>query len=360
MRIIGHLDMDAFFASIEERNSPQFKGMPIVVGADPKEGYGRGVVSTANYKAREYGIHSAMPISRAWQASQRAEMEGKPEAIFLPPDFESYEKSSEEIFLIIKKYSKLTERASIDEFYFDLSPLKTFNKAEKICQKIKEDIRRKEKVTCSVGIGQNKLISKIAAGIKKPDGLFIVRQGDEESFLELMPIRTLPGIGPKTEELLNKQNIRIIKDLKQLSMEKLNEMLGKWGLDLYYKARGEDNSPIVENREIKSIGEQNTFERNTFDILFISSELEKYCARVFERFKKSNFSKFKTISITVRFSDFKTITSSKSFKAALGPEDLKKFQFESLKLLLPFLDRQKNPKLKLFRLIGVRIENLQK
>ncbi|MBI2053836.1 MAG: DNA polymerase IV [Candidatus Staskawiczbacteria bacterium] len=360
MRIIGHLDMDAFFASIEERNNPRFKGMPIVVGADPKEGYGRGVVSTANYKAREYGIHSAMPISRAWRLSQEAEMAGKPEAIFLPPDFESYEKSSKEIFFIIKKYADLAEQASIDEFYFDLSSLKSFKKAKDVSKKIKEEIRKKEKVTCSVGIGRNKLISKIAAGIKKPDGLFIVRQGEEESFLEPMPIRILPGIGPKTEALLNLQNIRVIKDLKQLSMEKLDEMLGKWGVDLYYKARGEDNSPIVENREIKSIGEQNTFERNNFDILFISSELEKYCARVFERFKKSDFSKFKTISLTVRFSDFKTITSSKSFKIALGLEDLKKFQFESLKLLLPFFDRQKNPKLKLFRLIGIRIENLQK
>jgi DNA polymerase IV (DinB-like DNA polymerase) len=131
MRIIAHLDMDAFFASLEEADSPIFKDKPIVVGSDPKEGRGRGVVSTANYKAREYGIKSALPISRAWQLSQKAKTEGKPEAVFLPVDFPRYIKASQQIFEIIKKYSELVEPASIDEFYFDLSPVKNFAKAKK-------------------------------------------------------------------------------------------------------------------------------------------------------------------------------------------------------------------------------------
>ena len=135
-------------------------------------------------------------------------------------------------------------------------------------------------------------------------------------------------------------------------------MLGKWGLEIYHKTRGIDDAPIAENREVKSIGEQNTFEQDTFDITFIASELDRYCARVFERFQRAGFSHFKTIAITVRFSDFKTISSAKSFKKPMGAEDLKRFQFEALKLLLPFLDRRKNPGLKLIRLIGIRVENL--
>ncbi len=360
IRIIGHLDMDAFFASIEERNRPHLKGKPIVVGSDPKEGFGRGVVSTANYKAREYGIHSAMPISHAWRASQQTTKEGKPEAVFLPPNFESYEKSSHQIFTIIKKYSDVVEPASIDEFYFDLSFAGTFKKAESICKKIKAEITQEEKVTCSIGIGPNKLISKIAAGVRKPDGLFIVQSKDAESFLEPLPIRKIPGIGPKTAELLSRQNISTIKDLKKFSLQELEAMLGKWGLEIYHKARGIDDNPLSENHEVKSIGEQNTFEYDTFDITLIASELDKYCSRVFERFKRGGFSHFKTIAITVRFSDFKTISSVKSFHAPMGVEDLRRFQFEALKLLLPFLDRRKNSGLKLIRLVGIRVENLRK
>ena len=235
MRIIGHLDMDAFFASLEEAASPIFKDKPIAVGSDPKNGQGRGVVSTANYKAREYGIHSALPISIAWRLSQKAKTEGKPEVVFLPVDFERYNKASEEVFQIIKKYAKVVEPASIDEFYFDLSFTKSYKKAEDICRKIKKEIKEKLKVTCSVGIGQNKLISKISAGTKKPDGLVIIKEKDSEKFLEPLSIREIPGIGPKTEEKLNQKGIKIVKDLKKLSKSELQENFGKWGEDNYYK-----------------------------------------------------------------------------------------------------------------------------
>ncbi len=370
MRIIGHLDADAFFASVEEKYTPSFRGKPLVVGSDPKQGYGRGVVSTASYAAREYGIHSAMPISKAWQVSQLAKSQGKPEVIFLPVDFELYGAVSFNIFQIIKKYlpaeasakegAPLTEQASVDEFYFDLGHYKTFKKAEQICQKIKKEIKAQEKITCSIGVGPNKLIAKIAAGVNKPDGLLIVRQNEATDFLEPMEIREIPGIGPKTQEMLNKQNIFLIKDLKQLSQQELKEKLGKRGMDLYFKARGIDHSPIEQNRETKSIGEQNTFERDTFDIIFIGSEFEKCCARVFERFKKSGFSSFKTVAVTVRLSDFTTKTTAKSFPEPCLASDSKKFRIEALKLLLPYLDRRKNPKQKLIRLIGVRVENFAK
>lgn len=362
--------MDAFFASLEERDNPQWKGMPIVVGADPNspagEGTGRGVVSTANYKAREYGIRSALPISVAWRYSQKAKKEGKLEAIFLPPDFGRYEKASSEVFEIIKKYfpSKrdpanggTVEPASIDEFYFDLSFAKKFSEAEKICQKIKDEIKRKVRVTCSVGIGPNKLIAKISAGIKKPDGLVVVKNKDAENFLEKLSIRDIPGIGPKTELYLNSKNVKIVKDLKRFSREELKEMLGKWGESIYFKARGIDESPIVENREAKSIGEQTTFQEDTLNSVFICQELKKLCAGVFKSFKESEFKSFKTIAITVRFSDFETKTSAKTLKKET--KDKKTLMLESLKLILPFFDRRKNPRQKMIRLIGLRIEKLK-
>ncbi|OGZ78612.1 MAG: hypothetical protein A2528_01360 [Candidatus Staskawiczbacteria bacterium RIFOXYD2_FULL_37_9] len=359
--MVAHLDMDAFFASLEEAGSEIFMGKPIVVGADPKNGNGRGVVSTANYKAREYGIHSAMPISRAWQLSEKAKAEGKPEAVFVQPDFERYKKASKEVFEIIKKYASEIEPASIDEFYFDLSFTKSFKKAEEICKKIKKEIKEKLKVTCSVGIGSNKLISKISAGMKKPDGLVIIKDsppaGGSEKFLEPLSIRKIPGIGPKTGEKFNALGIETIKDLKKLSKEKLQELFGKWGTDIYFKARGIDDSPIVENREAKSIGEQATFQRDTLNFIYIGEVFENLCAGVFKRFTQSGFKSFRTVGITVRFSDFQTYTAAKTLK---NPTDKEKdFKLETIKLLLPYLDKRKNPNKKLIRLIGVKIEKLK-
>jgi DNA polymerase IV (DinB-like DNA polymerase) len=354
MRIIGHLDMDAFFASIEEADNPHFKGMPIAVGSDPRNGEGRGVISTANYKAREYGIHSALPVSKAWQLSEKAAAEGKPEVVFLPVNMERYSEISNQVFQIIKEYSKLVEPASIDEFYFSLDFAKNYKEAEEICKKIKKEIKEKIKVTCSVGIGRNKLIAKISAGTEKPDGLTVVKDKDSEKFLETLPIREIPGIGPKTELLLNKENVKIVKDLKKISKEKLKELLGKWGEDLYNKARGVDESLIVEDRDVKSIGEQATFQHDTLSAIYIGEAFENLCKNVFNRFKESGFKTFKTIAITVRFSGFETKTSAKTLKNPTASE--KDFKLEALKLLLPFLDKRKNPKLKSIRLIGVRVE----
>jgi len=359
-RIVAHLDMDAFFASVEERYTPKFRGKPLVVGSDPKNGFGRGVVSTANYAAREYGIHSAMPISHAWKASQLAKSQGKEEVIFLGVDFELYEKSSRAIFEVIKKYSENVEQASVDEFYFDLSYAKTFKKAKKICQQIKQEIKQAEQITCSIGIAPNKLIAKIAAGIKKPDGLLVVEPAAAEGFLEPLKIREIPGIGPKTAELFYKKNVATVLDLKQFPREELKELVGKWGSDLYLKIRGIDDAPIVQDRQIKSIGEQRTFEQDTFEMDIILGEFKKCYEHVFERFKKSGFAECKTIAITVRFSDFATKTAAKSLQPPLKTTDNKKYTMEMIKLLLPFLDKRKNPKLKRIRLIGSRIENLVK
>jgi len=361
-QIIAHLDMDAFFASVEEVANPRLSGLPIVVGSDPKEGKGRGVVSTANYKAREYGIHSATPISIAWKLSKQAKDSKKPEAVFLPVDFSLYERVSERIYNIIKKYSNLVEPASIDEFYFSAQggPASGWDYAIRLCKKIKKEIKDKEKLTCSIGLAKNKLIAKISAGQNKPNGLTVVLPEFSEEFLNPLPIRKLPGVGPKTEEFLKELGINFVKDLKGFSEQELKDLLGKWGQELYFKARGQDNSQIVTDYQAKSIGEQATFNYDTLSALVVGEKLNGMCQRVFERFLQSNFDKFKTIAVTIRFFDFKTQTCSKSFTAELGKNDLKKLQTEALRILLPYLDKRKNPNLKKLRLIGIRIENLSK
>jgi DNA polymerase IV (DinB-like DNA polymerase) len=357
MRIIAHLDMDAFFAAIEEREHPRIKGKPIVVGADPKEGNGRGVVSTANYKAREYGIHSAMPISRAWKLSQKAKEQGKPEAVFLGVDYKKYSAVSEEIMRIVRKYSPLVEQASIDEAYLDLTFAKNFSKAKKICQKIKKEIFAKEKITASMGIGPNKLISKIASDSQKPDGLTAVTEKEAEKFLEPLSIRKIPGIGPKTEMLFNRLEIYKVSDLKKLSRSNLEAMLGKWGSEIYDKARARDDSPVSEEYETKSIGEQETFEKDTLDFKFIFERLETMARSVISRFKTSEFKNFRTVTITVRFSDF--ATKNRSHTLVKPANSLKILIIEAAKLLMPFFDSRENLKRRLIRLIGVRIEKFK-
>ncbi|MDP2741431.1 MAG: DNA polymerase IV [bacterium] len=357
-RIIAHLDMDTFFASVEEAITPGFKGKPIVVGTEPNGGKGRGVVSTANYKAREYGIHSAMPISIAWRLSEAAKKQGKEKVIFLPVDFELYDKVSENVLQIIRRYLNNVEQASIDEFYFDLSFTNSFKKAEDICKKIKEDIKKKEKITCSVGIAPNKLIAKIAAGIKKPNGMFLVQEKNVRGFLNPLSIREIPGIGPKTAEIFYQINAKIISDLIKFSKEELKKMMGKRGESIYNKIRGIDDDPVIEYREVKSIGKQITFNKDTLDASVILDMIKKLSDSVLSIFAKSNFSAFKTITITVRFSNFETKTSSKSFKPGISKNNMKNFEIEIFRMILPFLDKRSNPRRKPIRLIGVRVEKL--
>ncbi|MBI4159901.1 DNA polymerase IV, partial [Candidatus Wolfebacteria bacterium] len=381
-----HLDMDAFFAAIEERDRPRFAGLPIVVGADPAEGKGRGVVSTANYKAREYGIHSAMPITEAWRLSQIAKSKGQPEAIFLQPNFEKYEASSVKILGIIRnricdapkppsvipaeagiqgsrsriKYGMtnvpLVEPASIDEFYLDLSFVEGFQLAGELARQIKKEIKQKERLTASVGIAPNKLVAKIASDMQKPDGLTIVRDDQAEAFLEPLPIRKIPGIGPKAEEVLARKGVRLVCDMKRLTEDELREMFSKWGVDMYRKIRGIDESPVTEGYEAKSIGEQETFSVDTRDAEFIMGRIKRMAGNVIRRLRAEGFCSFRTVVLTVRFSDFETKTRSHTLGEAT--DSSRALEFKVIKLFLPFLDKRENPKSKLIRLIGVRVEKL--
>ena len=212
MRIVIHIDMDAFFAAVEERYNPQFRGKPLVVGADPDGGKGRGVVSTSNYAARRYGIRSAMPITEAWRRAEEARRKGEPMVIFLTGNFELYTAVSERIMELLARHADTFEQASVDEAYLewivtndsmtnDQNAL--WHEAEGRARMLKRDILDAEGLTCSAGVGPNKLIAKMASEFRKPDGLTVVPPEEVQTFLAPLPIRALPGIGPKAETILH-------------------------------------------------------------------------------------------------------------------------------------------------------------
>ena len=192
-RIVAHLDMDAFYAAVEERRNPDLRGRPIVVGADPKAGAGRGVVTTASYAARKYGIRSAMPITRAWRLAEAARRRGEPEAVFLRGDRAVYREVSDRIMTIAARGADAFEEASIDEAFLDLSSLGEFERAAAHARAVKAEVLEREGLTCSIGLGPNKLVAKIASDFQKPDGLTVVRLEAVQAFLDPLPIRRIPG-----------------------------------------------------------------------------------------------------------------------------------------------------------------------
>jgi len=340
-RIVLLIDMDAFFAQIEERENPQFRGKPLVVGADPKQGKGRGVVSTASYEARKYGIKSAMPISEAWRRC--------PAAIFVQPDIELYQKVSEKIMEIVKKYSPLVEVVSMDEAYADISFLKNFKKAIKYAQDLKGDILEKEKLPCTIGIGPNKIVAKIACEQAKPNGLKAVAPSEVEDFLAPLDIRELPGIGPKTAEKFRSIKINKIGEIRKLSENDLKNIFGKVGEYFYKSSRGLDNEPVIAERGIKSVGKEHTFEKDTRDSEIIFKTFDNIIKAVYKELAENKY-KFKTITVVCRFSGWETHTKSKTLEEASG--DVKVLSSEAKRMLLKFVIGNPKP----VRLIGLRIK----
>lgn len=355
-RIILHIDMDCFFAAIEERENPHFKGKPVVVGADPKEGSGRGVVSTANYEARTYGIHSAMPISQAYRLC--------PKAVFLPVNGELYAQTSLRIMEIVHAvcYDCPVEQVSLDEAYIDITAsVKNSNtseywsSAQKAAEKLQQEIWSKEKLACTIGIGPNKMIAKIACEKAKPNGILIVNPREVQDFLDPLPIKEIPGVGPKTNSSLARLSCKqlslakepCVKDVKKVSRAELREILGKHGETLYGKVRGVDESPVVMGEEVKSLGKEHTFEYDTRDGEEIFSVFRELVSQVVLELKKEGFS-FKTITVVCRFQGFETHTKSKTLKVA--SEDWKLLEKEAMRLLLKFLTENLKP----VRLIGIR------
>ncbi len=356
MRIIVHLDMDAFFAAVEERQDPALRGRPIVIGADPKAGAGRGVVATASYAARRYGIRSALPISRAWRLAETARRRGEPATVFLRGNHALYREISARIMTIAARGAEAFEEASIDEAYLDVSSLGNFQRAEAHARALKAELVAREGLTGSVGIGPNKLVAKIASDFQKPDGLTVVLPEAVQGFLDPLPVRKIPGIGPKSEGLLHEQGIRTIAELRAVEPGRLVEWFGKWGEEMAERARGLSESPVSNEWERKSVGEQETFERDTLEQSLVLERAGALAAGVFERLRADGFAGFRTVTVTVRFENFVTLSRSRTAGTPLTTrEALESF---AQRLLLPFFDGPENPKGRKIRLIGVRAEKL--
>jgi DNA polymerase IV (archaeal DinB-like DNA polymerase) len=343
MRIVAHVDMDAFYAAVEERCHPDLRGRPIVVGADPKAGKGR-VVTTASYAARKYGIRSAMPISRAWRLAEAARRRGEPGAVFLPGNHR----------LLLARGADSFEEASIDEAYLDLSSREDFERAEDHARALKAEIGEQEGPPARWA--SHRICSWPRSDFKKPDGLTVIRLEEVHSNLDPLPIRVIPGIGPKTEVFLHEKAIRTIADLRSVERERLTEWFGKWGEELWRKSQGISESLVSNEWEPKSIGEQETFEEDTLEAAFILERARELAAAVFRRVLADGFRAFQTVTVTVRFATF--VTTSRSHTAQVPLTTPEALDREVLRLLLPFLDARENPKRRLVRLIGVRAEKL--
>jgi DNA polymerase IV (DinB-like DNA polymerase) len=341
-RIIFHMDMDHFYTAVEEREHPEYKGKPVVVGSDPKEGRGRGVVSTSNYEARKAGVRSGMPISRAWKLC--------PEAIYLPPNFPLYIQVSKEIMEIAQKYADKFEQWGIDEAFLDVSTrVKDYAEAEALANQIKREITMKEQLTCSIGVGPNKLIAKMASEYQKPDGLTVVKDAETEVFLAPLPVRKLLWVGRKTEAKLKELGINTIGDLARYDPTALTEKFGVMGTQMHLMARGIDRTEVEARTEVKSISHETTFEEDTDDAEAVLKALDVLAAGVFREVTEQKLF-FKTVTVKLRYENFETHTRSKTLAFMTNRlQDLEKTAKELLKAYLRN-DRK-------IRLIGVRVSN---
>jgi DNA polymerase IV (DinB-like DNA polymerase) len=339
------MDMDHFYTAIEEREHPEYKGKPVVVGADPKEGKGRGVVSTSNYEARKAGVRSGIPISRAWKLC--------PEAIYLPPNFSLYIKISNEIMEIARQYADKFEQWGLDEAFLDVSArVKDYREAEAYAKQLKREIKEKEHLTCSIGVGPNKLIAKVASDYQKPDGLTIVKQDEAEAFLAPLPVRRLLWVGRKTEAKLKKMGINTIGDLARYDPTVLAEAFGVMGTQTHLMARGIDRSEVEARTEVKSISHETTFEEDTDDAEAVLKALDALAAEVTKEVTAQKLF-FKTVTVKVRYQNFETHTRGKTLP--FMTDRLQDLQKTAKELLQPYLKRDRK-----IRLIGVRASSFVK
>lgn len=301
-RAIIHVDMDAFYAAVEQRDHPAYRGRPVIVGADPREGKGRGVVAACSYEARAFGVHSAMPISRAYRLC--------PDAVYLPVRMDRYEEVSEEIFGILRHYTDLVEPLSIDEAFLDVTgSTRLFGEPAEIGRRIKGEIWREQQLNASVGVAPNKFVAKIASDVRKPDGFVAVSPGEIATFLEPLSVAYLWGVGAKTEAILRGLGIATIGELARWPADALARRLGAIGRELHRLSRGIDDRPVVAGAPAKSVAAETTFPADLADVRHLKRHLLRLAERVSARVRRVN-SAGATITLKLRFADFTTLTRS--------------------------------------------------
>ena len=300
-RAILHLDLDAFYASIEQRDHPEYRGKPVIVGGSPDR---RGVVATASYEARRYGVHSAMPSRTAQRLC--------PDAIFLPARFEVYRVVSQQIMTLFRQYTALVEPLSLDEAYLDVTTaVHTLDGAARLAQEIKRQIWDQTGLTASAGVSYCKFLAKMASDAHKPDGLTIITPEEAPGFLEALPIEKFFGAGKVTSAKLRDLGIQTGADLKLMGEERLRDLLGKHGEQLYRFACGEDDQPVEPVRERKSVGKEVTLERDIRDRNEMERILEHLTLQVERRLVELGIAG-KTLTLKVRWSTFELVTRATS------------------------------------------------
>jgi DNA polymerase IV (archaeal DinB-like DNA polymerase) len=322
---------------------PELRNKPVVIGADPHQGRGRGVVSTCSYEARAFGIRSAMPVSQAFTLC--------PHAIFLPPDIPLYAKVSEEVMNILRTYGFRFQQVSIDEAFLDLSPIGNYPVAASRAELIKATIKERLGLTCSIGIAQSKLVAKIASDCKKPDGITVVEPVGTQDFLAPLPVRKIPGIGKKAELALLELGIRTIGDLTAYDVRKLVARFGRSGAALHDRGLGIDGSEVEECTITRSISREITFDSDTDDPELISTTLDALADEVYAGLLREDLS-FRTLTIKVRYQGFITRTRART----LSHDTCKKMILRTCahSLLREIMEYRK------VRLLGIRLSSLTK
>lgn len=298
LRKIIHIDMDAFYASVEQRDNPELKGKPIAVGGSKE----RGVVAAASYEARKYGVKSAMPSALAYKKC--------PQIIFIKPRFDAYKKVSKQIHQIFKQYTNLVEPLSLDEAYLDVtSNKKNMKYAMDVAKEIRQQIKQTTQLTASAGISYNKFLAKIASDYNKPDGFFVITPKAAINFIEQLPIEKFFGVGKVTAKKMHEKGIFTGKDLKAKSEYDLKRWFGKSGNYYYHVCRGVDNRPVNPNRVRKSVGAERTFSQDISSIKHIIEALDNIIDIVIQRIEKAQVSG-KTLTLKVKYANFKQVTRS--------------------------------------------------
>jgi len=339
MRTIFHLDLDAFFVSVERILDPKLNGKAVIVGGDPK--YGRGVVAACSYEARAFGLHSAMPIRTAYKLC--------PHGIYLHGHGDEYTRFSRSVKNILENYAPLIEQASIDEFYLDMSGTqKMYGSMFMFASKIQKEIWNKLGLPCSIGIGSNKTIAKIGSDCMKPNGITFIIHGMEKEFLAPMPVETIPGVGKVMKQSLNVRGIYKIGDITKLPADYFSAAFGKYGVDLWRKAHGEGTEYLTIARTRKSISREHTFSNDVTSEEELRSNLFYLTGKVAQSLRKKGW-QASTIDIKLRYIDFQTLTRAKTVK----PTDDDKIIFETAWDLM----KKARTRRVAIRLIGVGVTN---
>lgn len=339
-RKIIHVDMDAFFASVEQRDYPEYRGKPLIVGGQPDS---RGVVAACSYEARKFGIHSAMPCARAYRLC--------PHAIFVRPRFEVYRDISTQIRDIFWRYASEVEPLSLDEAYLDVSDASAFNgSATLIAKAIKRDILAELKLVASAGVSYNKFLAKIASDMDKPDGLYVIRPEQGPGFVESLPIGKFHGIGPATEAKMKKMGIETGLDLRHQTLAELTRRFGKAGQYYFNIARGIDERPVRSTRTRKSLGKETTFAEDILSVTELTAKLGDLAEIVLERLETQQL-KARTVTVKVKYANFQQVTRAQTLEHNIDMTDLKE--------LIPQLLARTEAADKPVRLVGLSLSGFK-